>query len=154
MKKNIVLLLLFMVLISCDNKQAIINIEGIYHVSFIGTYNDFNADTLKKWEKNQLMKISKINDSLYNLILFDGYSAIDSTSTSLLLSSSILLQGNFYFQERTSSYRKGNLYGQYHVQNNIISGFFSTDTIIIKKSIYYDSVAINIPISGNFFMYK
>jgi hypothetical protein len=113
---------------NCDDIKNT-DLSGIYNASFDGYYS--NNSSTYDWERDQLMKISKINDTLYDMCVFYGDSCISGTNTKLKLSSSFLLEGTFFYQKANAmDWQEDTLSGYFKIENNTFSGMFTAETII------------------------
>jgi len=145
--KKIFLLLIIVAFISCGKKEEEINIEGVYLTTFTGTYNDFNTESPKKWDRTQYMKILKINDSTYNVCIFEDNQNVYNTISTWKIKST-LIEGSFYYDYY--GWKEGLLFGYF--LDDKITGFFKAETSIDIWPEFGSSMTV--PVNGKFIMIK
>lgn len=133
--KNILLLFVGIVFFSscCKEKVCpsgeIIDLSGIYYSSFTGSYS-FNSN-IYNWERNQLMKVSKVNDSIHSLCVFYGNTCVEGTNSFLKLSKSNFIEGTFFYQKAHAiDWHQDKLFGYYHIEDKSFSGIFFAETVV------------------------
>jgi len=152
----------FLILIAatgCKEKSNDImqDISGIYTVNFTGSYM---IDTVVyTWSREQNMKISKRNGSLYNLCVCEHDSCIENTVTTVRVINTHEIAGNFCY-EKTSKFDwcVDTLYGTISNENKVaIHGFFEAETvqkILVNSGPYSYPEYITIPVEGTFVFSK
>ncbi len=153
MKKYFYLLFVIPIIISgckedeCSSTLSELNLTGIYNANFL---EDIIAESTKTaWERNQIMKIVKENDTLYHLCVYDSNACILNTMSDLILSNSLAIKGNFYFPRANGlDWQHGTLEGYYNATDNTISGIFTAETLIIVPPDQGSDYLI--PIQGTF----
>ncbi|HPH15592.1 MAG TPA: hypothetical protein PK029_00350 [Bacteroidales bacterium] len=84
-----------------NSNDVLQDISGIYTVNFTGSYM---VDTVEyTWSREQNMRISKSNDSLYNLCVCEHDSCIENTVTTVRVNNTHEIAGNFCY-EKTSKF--------------------------------------------------
>lgn len=163
MKKYIhIIIIILITAYSCkeNNNDLMQNISGIYKVNFTGSYM---IDTVVyTWNREQNMKISKINDSLCNLCIYENDSCIKNTSTTVRVINTNEIAGYFCYEGPSKfDWNVDSLYGNISKEKKskkvIIQGFFEAETvqkILIHSGPYTYPEYITIPVHGTFIFTK
>lgn len=165
MTKYIHYVILILIIASSCNENDFFDlhqdISGIYNATFTGTYviNTHVYD----WNREQLMKISKINDRMFSVCVYYNNSCISNTTTVLRRINKNQIEGLYYYQKTHSSdWQVDTLSGNIEDTRNscntcIIKGIFEAETvqkILVESGPYTYPSYITVPVQGTFIFTK